>query len=348
MTTMIVYDTHTAFENLKYKHYCEYHQSLLKSKVMTDLEETILKKNIPGKYSTWNDYSEDSRSRTRSSSSSCETGSENHYHQQIPQAGISATTATTATISGNRNRHHTGVKGVLADHREAKLLERIKDATEQKQREDAFRRATEGSRLGPGEVSISIASAEERKRLEKAKAKSNCNSRNNSGDSDGESASSDSNSSYDDDENDAFLENYRRLRLAELQNSALTIYSQVEVLESADVFSSVIDETDSRIFCIFHLFDNDVHSCRLLNQYLDVLAQTQKMRSCRYFKMEASVVKCDFDPIGYPCVLIYRGGNEVANLTPITSMFTKSSTSTRHGQFSIEDVECVLKLHCVM
>mmetsp|Transcript_23374 Transcript_23374/g.34772 ORF Transcript_23374/g.34772 Transcript_23374/m.34772 type:complete len:307 (-) Transcript_23374:71-991(-) len=306
---------------------------------MQDLEESILQKNIPGKYSTWSEYREDGI-RPWSTCDVNDDDDEDGKHDQFQSdqfrnkaEDLQGVSAEAAQFS--RNRHHTGVKGILADHREAKELERLKYAAEQKQKEDAFRRATEGSRLNPGEVSLSIASIEKRMILEKAKHHR---------DESDESSSSDSDDSYnDDDENDSFLDNYRRLRLTQLQNSALPVYDRVEELGSAVEFSDVIDDTDSRIFCIFHLFENNIRSCQLLNQYLDALSQ--KMRQCRFFKMKASVVKHNFDPIGYPCVLIYKGGNEVANLTPITSFFTKPS---RQDQFSLEDVESVLNSQCIL
>jgi hypothetical protein len=301
---------------------------------MADLEESILKKNIPGKYSTWKDSKEDKirpfdddeegaydygDGKTTLSPKTQSTVPSGEQHNLIPQLRSS-------------NRHYTGAKGVLADHKEAKELEKIIYVHEQKQREEAFRRATEGARLKPGEVSLSLASIERNKNMGR-----------------GEDCHNDSNSSDDDDdddylfENDDFLKNYQQMRLTELKNNALPIFGHVKELTQTVEFSNVIDDTDSRVYCIFHLFNNSIHSCNVLNQHLDVLAQ--KMDTCQFFKMEASIVKQNFDPIGFPCVLIYRGGNEVANLTPITSMF---SHSTRSVQFTIDDVESVLKSYCGM
>ena len=286
---------------------------------MTGLEDSILKKNIPGKCSTWSDY-KDEEDFDDTSLSNSNGLNHNNQQQHIPR------------IENSGRLHNTGVKGVIADHKEAKELEKIILAQEQIQREEAFRRATEGARLKPGETSYSLASIERRKQEER-----------NKDDSDNNSESSDDDDDFLDDESDDFLNTYRQMRLTELQNNALPIFGNVKELTTTDEFSNMIDETDSRIFCIFHLFDDGVKSCRLVNQYFDALAR--KMDRCRFFKMEASIVNQNFDPIGFPCVLIYKGGNEVANLTPITLMF-KKSTSTHSSHFTIEDVESVLDTYC--
>lgn len=285
---------------------------------MAGLEDTILKKNVPGKCSTWSDYKDEEDFDDTSL-----TNSNGHHRQQqqhIPQ------------IQNSGRRYNTGVKGILADHKEAKELEKIILAQEQIRREEAFRRATEGARLNPGETSYSLASIERRKYEEGNKEEN-----------DNISESSDDEDDFLDDENDDFLNNYRQMRLTELQGNAVPIFTNVKELTTANEFSNMIDETDSRIFCIIHLFDDDIKSCRLLNQYFDALAR--KMDRCRFLRMEASIVHQNFDPIGFPCVLIYKGGSEVANLTPITLMFKKPQSSSG-SHFTIEDVESVLDTYC--
>ena len=82
--------------------------------------------------------------------------------------------------------------------------------------------------------------------------------------------------------------------------------------------------------------------CSLLNRHLEVLAQN--MNHCRFFQMKVTDVKQNFDPVGLPVVLIYRGGNEVANLTPITEHIPSWIPG---GMFTMKDIEYVLRLHGV-
>jgi len=56
--------------------------------------------------------------------------------------------------------------------------------------------------------------------------------------------------------------------------------------------------------------------------------------------LKISEIKPNFDRIGFPCVLIYRGGKEVANLTPITEHIPSRRADFR---FTIEDVKNLLE-----
>ena len=64
------------------------------------------------------------------------------------------------------------------------------------------------------------------------------------------------------------------------------------------------------------------------------------MDYARFFSMEAHLVKENFDPLGFPCVLVYCDGKEVANLTPITKQLEGGLNAT--SRFTMEEIEDVL------
>ena len=282
---------------------------------MRDLEESILKKNVPGKMSTWDNSKKDLKL-------TFEENDNGDGHSGDKDGAASSIELP----QSNGHGYNTGAKGVIQDYKARKQFEKILNQKEEMQREETIRRMTEGTKLKPGEQSFSLSSVEQRKCQAKKTRKDN-------NDDDSHSGSSDD-SIFDDEDESEILDSYRRMRLSELQDTALPTYFHVEELHDAQSFSEVIDDTESRMYCIFHLFDDDVKSCRLLHQYFDALAR--KMNHCRFFKIEASILfNQNLDSIGFPCVQIYKGGKEVANLTPIIN----------RSQFSVEEIESLLHAH---
>ncbi|GFH59985.1 hypothetical protein CTEN210_16461 [Chaetoceros tenuissimus] len=274
---------------------------------MADLEEKILKQNIPGKYSTWREYeSEDEES---SSTDELQQSPLDHTTppQQLPHSYTDGKSAK------------TGVKGVLSDHKAVKKFEKLKLEQEHAEQWDALKQATEGTTLQPGEQSISIA-------FQKSQQQQH--------DSDSESDSDDSDFLDDD-----FLEAYKQQRIQQLQaqENSIPRFGTVLELNSLLDFSNEIDDTDASIFCIFHLYKDDIPCCRLMNEHLEHIARD--VDYCRFFRLKASIVKEDFDHVGFPCVLVYKAGTEIANLTPIT----KSMEIVDRNRFTSEDVKIVLQ-----
>lgn len=272
---------------------------------MADLEETILKQNIPGKYSTWRGY----ESEDEESNSSDEL-------QQSPLDLTKPTQQLPDSYTDTQSAK-TGVKGVLSDHKAVKNFEKLKLEQEHAEQWDALKQATEGTTLQPGEQSISIAFQKSQKQQH---------------DSDSDSDDSDF---LDDD----FLESYKQQRIQQLQaqENSIPRFGTVLELNSLLDFSNEIDETDPSVFCIFHMYQDDVSCCRLMNEHLERIARD--LDYCRFFRLKASIVKEDFDHVGFPCVLVYKAGTEIANLTPITI----SMEIADRNRFTAEDVKVVLQ-----
>mmetsp|Transcript_934 Transcript_934/g.1140 ORF Transcript_934/g.1140 Transcript_934/m.1140 type:complete len:294 (-) Transcript_934:819-1700(-) len=288
---------------------------------MTDIEERILKKNIPGKYSTWGDSDSDDKehSGTDDNDDSYDYGNNaSHRHNFLKR-----NEDMRKIQSHDVGKHRTGVKGVLEDHRLAKELENKQHEVQRKLRAEEIRRITQGSLMKQGEVSISLESQMQNKHSKRENE---------------DNSSQSSDESFDDDDDDELINSYKQMRLVQLQNNALPEFGHLSEIQSALQFSAIIDESDIRVYCVFHLYSDNISSCRLLNHYLIKLAK--EMKQCRFFKMRMSLVREDFDPIGYPCVLVYKGGKEVANLTPITTHF--DSLKNEHD-FTFDDVKDLLQ-----
>jgi Phosducin. len=297
---------------------------------MADLEERILKKNVPGKYSQWTDHyyyeEEDKVPRHQGIDESKESAIHNFHTDDFQLDNIKSNNARYG-----RTRHNTGVKGVLSDRHRAKELEKINMQEEQLERKAFWERMTCGSVLDIGEQSMSIA-------FEKQQQQQQKNQRRDLHQSDLDSHSDDVDSDDTEDDDYDYFTMYRQKRLSELtQQRSLPSFGFVTEIDSANQFSSMIDEADQRTFLIFHLYDSRVPCCRLMNDHLDQIARDWEY--CRVFRMKVSNVKDDFDPIGFPCILVYRDGEEVANLTPIVE-------SENRDRFTVEDIQEILMQSC--
>lgn len=264
---------------------------------MTNLEDRILKRNIPGKYTSWDDDNDN------------DSDGDDEYLNSGKHCSSDTPKVAGKTPSLSRN---TGVKGVLFDYREA---------------QSACEPPTSSSTSAKEGI-----------------AKSNKD----------EDIS-------DDDEDQRFLEAYRKRRLLELQHNNSNsksvntnvstkmewpVFGEILELRNALQFAETIDESDKRVHCIYHLYESNIASCNILNNYLEHMAR--KMDFCRIFRLRASLVKPNLDQIGFPSVLVYRGGNLEANLTPITEHLPKLTSTGSGGRrnycpFTQEDVERLME-----
>lgn len=262
---------------------------------MTDLEDRILKKNIPGKYSLWDeDYKED-----RVDDDDDDSGVKEEHSQDNAQP----TTTTSALPSSGKS----GVKGVLADYQlhqeEKKRLEWI----DQMEKEEILERNTMGVRLQPGEISISLRAMEERKRREK-QSRELCEEDDGDGDDD-----------------DEFLARYHQQRLRELQQAnALPEFGGVEEVDPIG-YSKAVDETDPRVVVVVHLYETYIPACRSLMPIMENLSRGS-MKDVRFLSLKAASASQTLDPVALPSILIHKAGQLIGNLTPITNHLPENFT----------------------
>jgi hypothetical protein len=279
---------------------------------MTDLEDKILKKNVPGRFSTfWKDEN-DSENENESAAS-------DYAHHKMFQSDIK--------ISSQSNRVHinrsvnTGIKGILTDYRNHQEDIKLRNEKLRAGKIEEYHRTARGPELKYGEQSISISST------------INTNDKGNHTDI------SDSDSDIELDE--GVLSSYRSKRFQHLhQVQSFPSFGHITELQDANEFSEVIDDTDSRVCCIFHLYDNSIARSKLMNEHIIQLARN--LNHCRFFRIEVSALfDFPFDPCGLPSLLVYKNGVEVANLTPVTE---RIENAVEYGyRFTVEDVEKVLR-----
>jgi len=279
---------------------------------MTDLDEQFLKKNVPNKFRQWDQYEESFEKKQVD----FDQYDVSNLMKSLPPLPITET----------KYRNNTGVKGVIADYNDAMQVEATQQLAKKEEREEWLRRATTGVILESEEVSVSLSAIEYQKGQEKSQR-----------------CAEDSDSDNFDFEDEEVLKIYRKSRMQRMQECRTWPDFGTMKNICIEEFSSVIDESDPRVFCVFHLYEDGITSCDLLNEYLTVLARN--MNYCRFCQMKISEAKQNFDPVGLPCVLIYRGGKEVANLTPITKHIPSWTYGSR---FTMHDIEYVLRLFGVI
>jgi len=129
---------------------------------MTDLEDKILKKNIPGKYTWWDKDSDeegdivDSDDDTPKDKTTDMQKVQKWEEKEIPKPLQMQMLNNLRT--SERGAKHTGVKGVLEDYKQAKKQKELEYEIEQQFKEAVLDNIATGSTLLPGETSISAAS----------------------------------------------------------------------------------------------------------------------------------------------------------------------------------------------
>lgn len=274
---------------------------------MADLEDRILKKNIPGKYTWWDEYNENQPADRNEEANYDEYGNTaaDEPQETIGHHAAAASASNDSAPPSARSSSSTkaGIKGVLEnyklDQEEAKrqaLIDRL-------EKEQIVERNTIGTKMKPGEVSISLnATIEERKRLERLQRRQQSND-------------DDIDSDVDDD--DDFIARYRQQRLQQLQQQrALPEFGGVEDVNPIQ-YSKAVDDTDPRVVLVVHVYETYIPNCRTLAPILETLSR--ELPNVRFLSLKASSFSSQLDPVALPSVLVHKGGALVANLTPITN-----------------------------
>lgn len=107
-------------------------------------------------------------------------------------------------------------------------------------------------------------------------------------------------------EEDDFLKTYREKRIAELQRmSKYAAFGSVLELQQ-DSFVRNIDGERPDVKVLIHLYDNANQASRLVNDFFTRLAPMySSTKFCRIVSRKADP---DFDHVGLPAILVYKGG----------------------------------------
>lgn len=274
---------------------------------MAGLEDRILKKNIPGKYSWWDDNSD----ADRSSESSCHLSDSDTGEDSTGEQVAQRNNVELQPSQKGQRKFNTGIKGILNDYYDSQEQDRSCKKVELRERTDHLNHLAYGAVLKLGEVSISAASNIERKRSEKL----------NNAESDDECS------------DDEFLSQYREKRLLQLQNNSnwpeFGEISEVEPIQ----FVEVVDSMDARVMVVVHLYESNIKQCNILNKYLEVLAR--KMSFSCFLRLRAFSAKKSIDPICLPALIIYKAGEVKHNFTRVTEHLPE--------KFTVDDVQEMLE-----
>uniref|UniRef100_A0A7R9UGG9 Phosducin domain-containing protein n=1 Tax=Pinguiococcus pyrenoidosus TaxID=172671 RepID=A0A7R9UGG9_9STRA len=247
------------------------------------LEDKMLKKNIPGKYSWWDD--EDDHRGDDDDGEVQDPDEEGKDDLDVQRALQDAPEPVRRACMSQRVREkdNTGVKGVLRDFEEWRDEEDAKETSDAMRRNAALQRAARGAiRAADGGAHANVENA-------------------------------------DIDSDDEFLERYRRQRMSQLMAAAAapTFGEVAEV--SGDDFVETVDAVDPRAFVVVHLYEPFVHLCTKMNRVLEILARRQP--SVKFLRMRADECRRttgqEFDAIALPTLLVYRGGQTVATIVRV-------------------------------
>lgn len=274
---------------------------------MVDLEEAILKQNVPGKYTSWT--GEDSDRRQEAALDSCsddDSEDDEFYFKDLPPMMTSSSQQQqqqAATTMPLRPSGNTGVKGVIADYKEAKREEQLQKAEERLENMKRLQRATQPA-IRPREES----NGSEMKL----------------GNNDSES---DDGNEYDDID-DEFVKQFRMQRLAQLQNKSNStqcpkVFGTLSS-KTPEEYVELIDDIDPHVFVIVHLYEPSISESRMLHAALDKVAQI--MEYANFIEVHALAANPNLDLISLPAILIYKGGTLVHNMIKFTDGLPKAFT----------------------
>ncbi|KAJ3062277.1 hypothetical protein HDU98_001827 [Podochytrium sp. JEL0797] len=135
-------------------------------------------------------------------------------------------------------------------------------------------------------------------------------------------------------EEDAFVKEYKARRIMEMAMlAAKPSYGSLKEI-GVDEFVGCVENPDSDVIVIMHLYQSDVEACRLVNSYLSALApQHQHVKMVKIISTQADPT---FDNIALPALLIYKGGELIKSLLRITD---EIPGWTKSGRCDLDDFE---------
>jgi hypothetical protein len=275
---------------------------------MSDLEDKILKHNIPNKYSWWDKDHDDDGGRIHENiiAEGEEVDPDDKLTdmqkvQKWEEAEIPKPLQMAALNNIQKQRTgtcNTGVKGVLADYKEAKQKMEEDYLISQQIKEMLIERIANGAALDEGETSISAASLNQQK-----------------------GAQRDMLNNYNQDGNDEesedkeFIETYRQARLQQMLHARRRpVYGEICEVGPFE-FADEVDKADSETWVIVHLYSPNIKECVKVNKHLEELAR--RMSWAKFLRMHSLKANMNIDEIALPVMMIYRNGVLEQNLVRV-------------------------------
>eukprot|EP01041_Mallomonas_annulata_P001584 gene1584-3061_t len=277
---------------------------------MADLEDRILRSNVPGRWSSLtgeeddirhdddngNDVSdEDENVPPVSEEQDMLEHARSLVEQDVPEP------VRRSILADRARKHNTGVKGVLADYSAHVKMEQAHANAEATFRQDLLTRIAEGSKrteVMPPQPPVANEEADD-----------------------------------EDEEDSLFFVEFRKKRLLELQaSSAMPQFGSCREVDATD-FLDQVDKEDNRVIVMVHLYETSVQSCVRLNRHMEELAVRRP--DWKLLRMNASSNSIEIDRIAMPILTIYRGGRVVNTLMALDQQLGPL--------FTVDDVEWLLE-----
>lgn len=287
-----------------------------------DLEDSILKQNVPGRWSTHEARGIDVRNEENDEASDVEEDAvpltEDEAlleHARYLSSADVPEPIRRGILNERQKKSKTGVKGVLADYKAACEMDKAQRVATADYRQTVLTRMVEGSKLSQ-EESILLLQQKGQKAVQR----------------DGEIINTLDEDDIDSEE-DEYLEEFRKARLREMMASVnKPVFGNVKEVGAAD-FLEEIDNEDPRVVVVVHLYEPSVNSCTRMNRFIEEMART--MSQIKFLRMHASSNEIELDRMTLPILNIYRGGKSITVLAGIAEEL---------GEYFVrEDVEWLLE-----
>ena len=268
-----------------------------------DLEDSILKQNVPGRWSTHDgNRKDDLRQEDLDENFEVEDDTIPQTEEEVlfDHARYLANADVPEPIrrgilNDRMGKSKTGVKGVLADYEAACELSKAQRVATAEFRKAVLTTIAEGSKMTAQDCMKVLLQNDLKK------------------------AQRDSDDSEIDDEDEIeeegeeFLEVIRKNWLREKMGSCnKPQFGNVKEVGSEDLIEE-IDCVDPRVVVIVHLYEPSISSCTRMNRYLEEIAR--KMTGIKFLRMHASKNGIELDRMTLPILNIYHGGKHVVSHT---------------------------------
>lgn len=292
---------------------------------MANLEDSIFKQNVPGRWSSFEpkgidvrcDEKDEEDAPFEAQDSSAAPLSEEEmlleaardlHMKDVPE------TIRRSILAERERKSKTGVKGVLADYKTAKKMEEAQRQAAEANRNAILLRIAQGAKRSleeeadddddddlNGHVVAPYKGQQQQKKHEEE-----------------EDEEDDLDDLLDSDNDDEFLREFRHKRLMELKaHTAQPTFGTVRDVDTSDFIEQVENE-DSRVVVVVHVFEPAISSCVRINRFLEEIAATS-MQNVKFLRMQASSNQIEVDRVALPILNIYKGGELVQALVAVAN-----------------------------
>jgi len=254
-----------------------------------DLEDRLLKQNIPGKASTWDGDGDEDAEKARAAE--VDEGEEEDDDDPEPLGCEGVTSPEGEVPEAMRygeapGSRRGGVKGQLAQYKYFKKMQYEERLAKRRERVQVYVRTATGARRSPDDP---VPEASCRRRPD---------------------------ADADDDEEDEFLRRYRERRVEELRrNAGKPSFGTMRHHVDKEDYVRALD-VDDRVVVAVHLTEPTYPSCRRLEASLALVAPRRPDLS--FVSMTLAEAEQPFEPHLLPILALYKGGDVVETLFRVT------------------------------